>query len=213
MDEWLVESLKKRDIEQVVMLGAGHDSRVLRFSECFEGVKVFELDHPATQKRKKELLISNFKKIPENVNYVSIDLSYQKPLDELVKAGFDSNKKNIFILEGLIYYLPEEEVRKIFEFVKQNSCVDSEIIFDYFSKDLVDGTGDINGSFAIRSSVEKSGEPFLFGIEESKLECFIESFNMTLSKRSDHQVLKNKYFQDRKSKVFSFAEICLAKCK
>ena len=60
-------------LEQLVILGAGYDSRAYRFEELKKGIKVFEVDHPATQAVKKEKLQEIFQLLPDHVTYVPVD--------------------------------------------------------------------------------------------------------------------------------------------
>src|SRR5512134_2696244 len=60
-------------LQQLVILGAGYDSRAYRLKELPGRVKVFEVDHPATQKAKLARLRAIFGKVPGHVAYVPID--------------------------------------------------------------------------------------------------------------------------------------------
>jgi methyltransferase (TIGR00027 family) len=78
MDDLLSEALDQ-GIQQLVILGAGYDSRAYRFDRLKEGVKVFEVDHPATQKNKLKQLerILGPGGMPDYVTFVSVDFTRQ----------------------------------------------------------------------------------------------------------------------------------------
>ena len=59
MDDCVMECLKN-GMEQMVIIAAGYDTRAYRFNGLSESVNVFELDHPATQKRKMKSLLKSF---------------------------------------------------------------------------------------------------------------------------------------------------------
>src|SRR5512136_555844 len=65
-------------IEQLVILGAGYDTRVYRFGELKEKVKVFEVDHPATQKVKIDKVSKMLGSLPGQVVYVSVDFEKER---------------------------------------------------------------------------------------------------------------------------------------
>ncbi len=88
-------------IEQLVILGAGYDSRAYRFDRLKECARVFEVDHPATQKMKKSKVIRIFGALPDHVAYVPVDFENEKPDSKLLKSGYKDNMKTLFIWEGL----------------------------------------------------------------------------------------------------------------
>ena len=74
IDDLLQECLNE-GLQQLVILGAGYDSRAYRFEQLKKGVKVFEVDHPATQKIKLGKVRAIFGRWPDHVTYVSIDFT------------------------------------------------------------------------------------------------------------------------------------------
>ena len=103
IDDYLQECLKS-GVAQLVILGAGLDSRAYR-NELHQGVaRVFEVDHPATQASKIERVKKVFGKIPSHVTYISVDF-VDETLDKLLTSGFDPSLKTLFIWEGVTPYL------------------------------------------------------------------------------------------------------------
>lgn len=76
MDEYLKKCIEE-EIEQLVILGAGYDSRAYRFEQLKNRIRIFEVDHPATQKMKKDVLTKVFGSLPNYVVYVPIDFNEQ----------------------------------------------------------------------------------------------------------------------------------------
>jgi methyltransferase (TIGR00027 family) len=129
IDDYLQECLKSGMV-QLVILGAGLDSRAYR-NELREGVaRVFEVDHPATQASKIERVKKAFGKIPAHVTYVPVDF-VDEALDKLLTSGYDPFLKTLFIWEGVTYYLDLESVDATLAWVHANSAPGSAIIFDY----------------------------------------------------------------------------------
>src|SRR5262249_46388850 len=90
---------------QVVVLGAGFDTRAYRFRTAFPSVKFFEVDLPATSGAKQQRLAEVFGSIPDYVRFAPIDFNTQKLEDVLLEKGYDPAQKTFFILEGVVMYV------------------------------------------------------------------------------------------------------------
>lgn len=90
-------------IDQVVIVGAGYDSRAWRLGRT--GVRFFELDHSATQADKRRRAPA------DGPIYVSTDLRSGDAAGALIDGGLDPQRPAIFVLEGVTMYLSEEVVR------------------------------------------------------------------------------------------------------
>ena len=90
-DERLQQAISK-GAAQVVILGAGYDSRAYRMRELLKDVRIFEVDYGPTQEYKKLRVQEILGCFPSNLTYVSIDFTHQKLGDVLVMAGYRSNR-------------------------------------------------------------------------------------------------------------------------
>ena len=113
-DEILLSEIRS-GIEQVVLLGAGYDSRAFRFQDELEGVSVYEIDHPGTQARKKRILEKVCKQAPRTCSYLSVDFNRQSLQTALADRGFSREKKTLFLWEGVSYYLPQPVVEGVLD--------------------------------------------------------------------------------------------------
>ncbi len=106
MDDLLSESLDG-GIQQLVILGAGFDSRAYRFNRLKKGVKVFEVDHPATQKNKLKKLarILGPGGLPGYVTFVPVDFTREPLAKRLSDYGYAEQLKTLFLWEGVTTYL------------------------------------------------------------------------------------------------------------
>ena len=169
IDDYLKEFMKS-GMTQLVILGAGLDSRAYR-NELHEGVvKVFEVDHPATQLSKIEQVKKVFGKIPSHVTYIPIDF-IDETLDKLLTYGFDRSLKTLFIWEGVTPYLNKESVDTTLAWVHANSASGSAIIFDYqqMSGRQAQIRRDILYALVSRLSDEKD----VFGFENGQIEDYL----------------------------------------
>jgi methyltransferase (TIGR00027 family) len=169
----IVEQALKDNIEQVVFLGAGYDSRPYRFRKFIQDTKIFELDAGPTQQHKKECLQQAQISIPEQVSFVPINFETDNLRDTLIEAGFSREKKALFIWEGVTYYLSREAVDNMLRFVRLNSPSGSLISFDYAS--LSDEALNEDGAKELRKHMKSrySNEPTKFGIPAGGIEAFL----------------------------------------
>src|SRR5581483_10747158 len=88
-------------VEQVVVLGAGLDTRAYRFADALAGRPVFEVDLPATQAWKRARLEAALGRIPDGVRYVGVDFLRDRLDERLAAAGFDRARRALFTWEGV----------------------------------------------------------------------------------------------------------------
>jgi methyltransferase (TIGR00027 family) len=182
-------------LRQLVVMGAGFDSRAYRFPEL-KTIKVFEIDHPDTQARKKERIAKIFDFLPDNVTYVPIDFAKEDLGEKLVQKGYSTTGKTLFIWEGTTPYIPAEAVDETLAFVSSNSGKDSPIIFDYILKSVVDGTCAFEGARNEYKKMARTTEPFIFGIEEADIETFLEQRGFHKVKNVGSDYLRKTYFRE-----------------
>lgn len=134
-----VKSCVDDGIKQLVILGAGYDTRAYRI-KGMKQVKVFEVDHPQSQKIKIKKIKEIFGSLPDHVSYVSTNIGNDDLKQKLKEHRYDKSEKTLFVMEGLIYYFSPERVDELLSFIHENSGKDSSVIFDYFPESVVDGT-------------------------------------------------------------------------
>jgi methyltransferase (TIGR00027 family) len=188
-----VQSCIADGIEQLVILGAGLDSRAYRFEPLKERVRVFEVDHPATQQGKIEKVKKVLKDLPEHVTYIPIDFNTET-LGKLFGFGYNSRLKTLFIWEGVTYYLAADAVDSTLEFVRKNSGQGSSIIFDYVYTSALT-TARKQGEVARMQRYSRfTGEGLVFGIEEGRVEEFLSRRGYTQIKNATSEDFKRAYF-------------------
>ncbi len=110
--EDLVEAALADGIDQYVILGAGLDSFACRRHDLLERLRVFEVDHPATQSWKRDRLISARVETPSDVVFVPVDFERQLFEQELVGAGFDTGRPAVVSWIGVTMYLTLDAVEQ-----------------------------------------------------------------------------------------------------
>lgn len=101
--EDLLAQAVARGVTQYVILGAGLDTFAHR--NPYTTLRVFEVDHPATQQWKRELLVTTGLPTPANLTYVPVDFEQQSLPAQLAAAGFDSTIPTFFSWLGVVPYL------------------------------------------------------------------------------------------------------------
>jgi len=192
-------------IEQLVVLGAGYDTRAFRFPALKERIKVFEVDHPYSQRVKKERIEKVFGNLPEHVVYVPVDFEKMKLDERLFACGYDKNLKTLFIWEGVAMYITPEAVQETLAFVENNSGQGSSIIFDYIYKSAIDGR--MKEAERMGKQAAKAGESLKFAIEEGDVEAFLSKRGFGEVKDMSPKSLEDRYFTGTNRKPCPFFAI------
>jgi methyltransferase (TIGR00027 family) len=189
-DDYLEECLKS-GAGQVVILGAGLDSRAYRGELLQRAVKTFEVDHPATQASKIKRLKKVLGKIPSHVTYVPIDFE-EDTLDKLLAHGFDRSLKTLFVWEGVTAYLHAAAVDATLAWVRANAAPGSTIIFDY----QYNGQDPAHeqSSYVYGALSRVSGERRAYGIEKGQIKEFLTLRGFTNVVNADADQLKRLYY-------------------
>lgn len=183
-------------LEQLIILGAGYDSRAYRI-EGLEHVRVFEVDNPATQKLKTAKVREIFGVLPDHVTYLPVDLAADDLGQRLAECGYDRSRKTLFLAEGLLMYLPPPAVDGLLAFIFKNSGKGSTVIFDYIPASVVDGTCEQDAGRNWQKGVTDADEPFLFGIEEVALEAFLHERGFTLRQKMASEDYRTAYLRGK----------------
>lgn len=122
--------------QQVVLLGAGFDSRpYLEPMLNFDGL-IFEVDREPTQRVKREAL-DRIEVDTSRVRYISLDFERESLLGCLLRHGYREDARTLFLWEGVVYYLTEQAVDTTLTFIHNHSAAGSAVVFDYFSREYL----------------------------------------------------------------------------
>jgi len=187
--------------DQILIFGAGFDTRALRFQTEAADTKIIELDVPITQKVKLGQYAKRGIRIPANVEFISIDFNQESLSEKLEEAGFSRDGRSLFVLEGVLMYLRPESVDETFKVIEAFAAEGSIIVFDYVRGSVLRQTGSSYGEREILKSVAKAGERWHFGIEEGKLGLFLKAYDLSVSEHKDAQGLEQMYFTDAAGKI------------
>jgi methyltransferase (TIGR00027 family) len=147
----------ERGVEQYVLLGAGLDTFAYR--NPYVQLRVFEVDHPATQQWKQELLQRNRIPIPESVIYTPVDFERQSLSVQLGDTGFNHRAPTFFAWLGVVPYLTLEAFRGTLSYISVQPP-ESGVTLDYGQPRAVLPPLEQLAHDSLASRVEKAGEPF-----------------------------------------------------
>ncbi len=195
-DTIFLDALDK-EIPQIVMLGAGYDSRAYRFTKFNRGTEIIELDIAATQDRKVKCLRKAQIDIPKNVVHVPINFNNESLKNVLENAGYKNNKKTLFIWEGVSYYLEPEAVDATLEFITHSSHYESIIAFDYgisMSEESINYYGVKKFFQAMKKN--HANEGLLFAIDEGQAESFLGQRGLKMKSHLNSEEIERTYLLD-----------------
>jgi methyltransferase (TIGR00027 family) len=183
-----------RGVTQYVLLGAGLDTFAYR--NPFPHLKVFEVDFPATQKWKRELLENAAIRCPSNLTFAAIDFEHQTLEEGMRAAGMRRDQAAFFSCLGVIPYLTDDAVTRTFSFAA-SFPKQSGIVFDYAVPRKYMPPEEQPGFDAMAARVAAAGEPFRFFATPATLALRLKASGFTETDDLDSSVLNHRYFAGR----------------
>ena len=119
----------EKGIRQIVILGAGLDTFALRNPHDARQIRIYEVDHPATQAWKAQRLAEAQTALPRSLIFVPVDFERDDVGEKLAAAGFAQSSPAFFTWLGVVPYLTEDAIGRTLEYL--SSIRDSEVVFDY----------------------------------------------------------------------------------
>jgi methyltransferase (TIGR00027 family) len=163
----------RKGFTQMVLFGAGYDTRAYRIDAIRDHVRVFEIDRPDTQKKKTAVLEAIFGNLPDHVSFIPYEIDEGNTWADLQSAGYSKEKKTLFILEGLVMYLPMPVVEVLLREIAGHAGAGSTVLFDFIPPSIADGSSDAEGGRAIRDFTIAIGEPLRSGFAAGDVVPFL----------------------------------------
>lgn len=196
-------------VKQVIILGAGFDTRALRL-DFLESIPVIEIDHPNTSNFKIGVFKQRIGKLPKNTTFCQIDFNRQS-LNELAEQNdFDFTKPTTIIWEGVTNYLTAEAISNTFSFIARfpkGSCV----IFTYVHQQVLDNPDSFLGGKKLLKDLEDIEERWTFGFMPNELSGYLNQFGLTLLEDLGAAEYRNSYLPNRNEKGYEFYRVAMAK--
>ncbi|WP_284616628.1 class I SAM-dependent methyltransferase [Aquabacterium humicola] len=158
-----------RGASQLVVLGAGLDTFAYRHPYAAGTLRVFEVDHPATQAWKRTLLADAGIPVPEELRFVPVDFETDHLIAGLRAAGFDTTRPTAFTWLGVTVYLPKDAVMQTLRTVHAAGAPGSVLVFDYVSAPATGQWLRRAALALLRRRFARLGEPWRFLADERAL--------------------------------------------
>ncbi len=164
LDRLVGMAVDRLSVRQVVILGAGYDTRAARLPRA--GVRFFEVDHPATQADKRAQLARLEGYPADAATYVSCNFEREDPIERLAANGFSTTEPALVIWEGVVPYLTEAAVRATATRLASGLDPRSLVAFDFVGKKLAQGQNLSASDEQTRAYVGELGEPIQYGSDD-----------------------------------------------
>lgn len=194
IDRVLVSELSS-GAEQVVILGAGYDTRAHRFHHVLAGRPVFEVDMPGTQARKRRQV----RRVPADrrgdVTYVACDVSRPDLWQVLGRAGYSPTRRTVLVWEGMSYYLANDAVDQVLHGASRASGPGSVIVFDYLYRGVLDDPGAYPDSRGAVRYLQRHRIPYRSGLPEGTTAAHLAARGWELESDLDPLAMAEAYLR------------------
>jgi methyltransferase (TIGR00027 family) len=187
--------------DQILIFGAGFDTRALRFQHELRNSRIFELDVPTTQKAKIAQYLKRNLAMPSNLIFIAIDFDKESLPAKLGDAGFRKGQRSLFVLEGLLMYLQPDSVDATFRAIQEQAGERSWVVFDCVYASVLRKEKLCYGESGIMKSVTRAGERWYFAIERGQLEQFLSTYGLKPIDEKSAQDLEKAYFSEPSGRI------------
>ncbi|MBA3074838.1 MAG: SAM-dependent methyltransferase [Anaerolineae bacterium] len=184
----LFENAAADTFSQVIILGAGFDSRAVRFHKELAGARVFELDSGTTQLMKTIQYVKRGIIVPDNVTFIPINFEMESVTTKLEKAGFVRETKTLLLIEGAVQYLKPQLMLQTMASILGLTGRGSHLILEYGEAGMADWQ-------------ENGLEQLKFGLNESVVDLILAESGYQLLDRKDAKELEKTFFTDTRGRV------------
>ncbi len=184
-----------RGASQYVILGAGLDTFAYR-NPFGARIRVFEVDHPATQAWKQKRLAAGGIAVPPSLTFAPVNFETQSLRDGLAVAGFDFGKVSFFSWLGVVPYLTRAAALSTLEFIGSMPG-GSGVVFDYARPRASLGFVGRMAFDALARRVATAGEPFQLFFDRAELADELGAKGFTKIEDLGADELNARYFSDR----------------
>jgi methyltransferase (TIGR00027 family) len=178
----------QRGVRQCVILGAGYDTFAYRQPDWARDMRIFEVDHRATQEDKRARLRAAGIPLPSNLEFVDIDFERISLRDGLQRSGLDFSEPAFFSCLGVLVYLTREAVDAVFRLVAAFPA-DSEIAFTFSTPE--------SSMSGLADRANALGEPWRTHIEPETLVHELRSLGFSEIALLNPEEAERIYFQGR----------------
>jgi methyltransferase (TIGR00027 family) len=199
------------EIAQVVILGAGFDSRAYRLAGIGDAL-VFEVDHPNTSRQKRSRVEAMLGRVPPHVRFVPIDFNREDISAVMRATALDLGQKILFLWEGVTNYLDEAAVDAMLRYMA-TARVGSRVIFTYIDRNVLCPDSAYRNAHSARDLVRDVGEPWRFGFDPAGLDTYLHMRNLQLELDLGAHEYRSRYWPAAEKAMigYEFYRIAIAR--
>jgi methyltransferase (TIGR00027 family) len=195
-EDKLAEAMQN-GVGQYVIIGAGLDTFALRRPELHEQLRVFEIDHLATQAFKRRRLSEAGIAVPPNLCFGPADLEKECIEGVLSRLSYDRTKPAFFSWLGVTMYLTGDAIMKMLRSLGGLAAAGSHLVFDYLDRSIFTPENQSHASSRVIEFVRRQGEPLISGFDPSTLGAELVPLGFRLLEDLGPADLGERYFKDR----------------
>ncbi len=184
-------------VDQYVIVGAGFDSFALRRADLASRLRVFELDHPDTQRDKRERVNRLGVGVPENLEFVGVDFEKESVADGLRRSGFQSDRPAFFSWLGTTPYLSNAATLNTLASIAGFARPGSQIVFDYLVPDDALSGDDRRVVDKLKRFTARRGEPLIGEFHPTELAQELRAIGFEMIEDATGAQLEERYFANR----------------
>jgi len=178
------------DVDAVVILGAGFDTRAYRLARDSD-IPVFEVDQPLNVDRKKNVVARVLGTPPASVRLVPVDFERDDLMAVLAAHGYRPDGRTFFAWEGVTQYLTEPAVRATFAQLAQ-AAPGSRLDFTYVRREFIDGD-ELYGAPVLYRRMRQRRQVWKFGLMPEEVADFLAPYGWRLIEQAGPDEFMNRY--------------------
>ena len=184
-------------IRQYVIVGAGLDSFALRYHDAPSGFRVFELDHPDTQRLKLERIRALDIELPDIVEFVGIDFEEEAVAGALARSSYEVARPAFYSWLGTTAYLSNTATIATLRSIAGYAAPGSTIVFDYLVPDEVLSDSSRRVVQKLKRFTARRGEPLIGALHPDTLKEMLASIGLELVENLSAAEQEARYFSGR----------------
>jgi len=204
-----LETAIEAGVRQYVILGAGLDSFALRRADLSSSLRVFELDHPATQRWKRDRLAEAGLNLPWNLAFVPCDFERETAADALSRSSYSRDAPGFFSWLGTTFYLTRDAMLGTLESLSSFAAAGSEVVFDFAMPETCLSRSEQQFLNRAREAVARRGEPWLSFLEPDELYQELENRGFVVVHTLSPHDQRERYLKHRSDRLDVSGVFCL----
>ena len=184
-------------VQQYVIVGAGLDTWALRHAQTLPSVEVFELDQPAMQQWKQQMLLANGWRLHPRLHWVPVDLREQAALQDPQRLGWSRSSPSVISMLGVLVYLHQQEVAHSLQRLRALPA-GSVLVLDYRLEDQCLPPLERSMMQFTGQMMAAGGEPWLSAHTPDGMRQLLAEAGFTVEEDLGPQELNTCYFARRR---------------